>query len=332
MRKDMLEFCGSAITITCALTLIAGAMPVSAAQAPYPNKPIRFVVPQPPGGGSDVVARMLAQKLQDNLHQQVVVDNRSGAGGIVGTEVAARSPADGYTWLLGYTGPLTINPHLYKDLPYRPMEDFDPVSLAVASPFILFVNPKINVATVGDLIAQARAKPGTLNFGSPGNGSLGHLAMEWFRSSTGTNMVHVPFKGGGQSLSVLISGEIQMVLGSVVAWLPHAKAGRIKPIAITSKARSRALPDLPTIAESGVPNFEAGNWFGVLLPRGAPRSIVEKLSSSIAAEVNSAEFKTRLLNDGVDPVGSTPEAFAAVIRTELKRWGEVVKYSGAKAE
>lgn len=297
----------------------------------YPARAIRFVVPQPPGGGTDTVARMLAPRLSESLRQPVVIDNRSGAGGIVGTETVAKSLPDGYTILLGYTGALTINPSLYKQLSYRPVEDFDPISLAVASPFLLFVNPSLRVANVPELIALAKAQPGRLNFGSPGNGSLHHLSMEWFKSATGTSMTHIPFKGG-QSLNALIAGDIQLTLGSAVAWLGHVKAGRIRAIAVTSKERSRAVPELPTIAESGIPNFEAKNWFGVLAPHGTPAPIVSRLSSLIAAQVNSPELKERILNDGADPVGSTPEQFAALIKDELKRWREVVRISGAKVD
>ena len=297
----------------------------------YPDKPIRFIVPQPPGGGTDTVARMLAPRLSESLGQQVVVDNRSGAGGIVGTELVARAPADGYTLLLGYTGALTINPSLYKQLPYRPIEDFDPVSLAVSSPFILFVYPQLRISSVAELVSMAKAKPGQLNFGSPGNGSLHHLAIEWFKSATGTSMVHIPFKGG-QSLPALISGEIQLTLGSAVAWLPHVKAGRIKAIAVTSKGRSRVLPELPSIAESGIADFEARNWFGIVVPKGTPKPVIARLSALTASYVNSAEARERLLNDGADPVGSTPEAFAELIKREIGRWRDVVKLSGAKID
>jgi tripartite-type tricarboxylate transporter receptor subunit TctC len=296
----------------------------------YPVRTIRFVVPQPPGGGTDTVARMLAPKMSESLHQPVVIDNRSGAGGIVGTETVAKSLPDGYTILLGYTGALTINPSLYKELSYRP-EDFAPISVAVESPFILFVNPSLKVSTVQELIALAKAQPGKLNFGSPGNGSVHHLSMEWFKSATRTSMVHVPFKGG-QSLAALLAGDIQLTLGSAVAWMGHVKAGRIKAIAVTSKTRNRALPELPTIAEAAIPGFESKNWFGVLAPHGMPAPIIAKLNALIVREMKSPELRERVSNDGADPVGSTPEQFATLIKEETKRWREVVRISGAKPD
>jgi tripartite-type tricarboxylate transporter receptor subunit TctC len=315
------------------LAMISAASPVFAAQpgSDYPVRAIRFVVPQPPGGGTDTVARMLAPRLSESLRQPVIIDNRSGAGGIVGTETVAKAQPDGYTILLGYTGALTINPSLHKDLSYRPVEDFDPISLAVASPFILFVNPSVRATSVQELIALAKSQPGRLNFGSPGNGSLHHLSMEWFKSSTGTQMVHIPFKGG-QSLNALLAGDIQLTLGSAVAWMGHIKTGRLRAIAVTSKVRSRVLPELPTIAESGIPGFESKNWFGVLAPRGTPAPIVTRLSTLIAGYVNSPELRERVLADGADPVGSTPAQFAALIKDEIKRWREVVRISGAKLD
>jgi tripartite-type tricarboxylate transporter receptor subunit TctC len=300
-----------------------------AAEADYPNKPIRLVVPQPPGGGTDFVARLLGPKLSESLGQQVVIDNRSGAGGIVGTELVAKSVSDGYTLLMGYTGSLTINPSLHKQLPYRSVEDFDPISLAVASPFVLIVHPSVRAASVGDLIALAKARAAPLNYGSPGNGSLHHLAMEWFKSATGANFTHIPYKGS-QSLNAVIAGEVSLAFNSVITSLPHVKSGRLKALAITSKARFRLLPDVPTVTESGVPDFEARNWFGVLAPRGTPKPVIARLSSLIAEHMTAVEMRERLLNYGAEAIGSTPAAFADLIAAELKRWGEVVKLSGAK--
>ncbi len=315
---------------TLAIAACAAANIACAADA-YPSRPIRFIVAQPPGGGTDVTARMLAPNLAEKLNQQVVVDNRGGAGGIVGTETAAKSPPDGYTLLLGYTGALSINPSLYSKLPYDPVRDFDTVSLAISSPYVLFANPKAPVNTVADIIALAKAKPGTLAFASAGNGSLAHLALEWFKLETGTNIIHVPYKGG-QSLTAVLSGEVHLTFGSVVAWLPQVKAGRLKAIAVTSKSRSRALPNLPTVAESGVPGFEAINWFGVVVPHGTPKPIIERLHGIIAAHIKSPAMSAKLAEDGTDPVGSTPEEFSALIKAEIKRWATVVKQSGAKVD
>ena len=316
-----------------AFLLLAAAtlFPAGAPAADYPIKPIRLVVPQPPGGGADIVARMIAQKLGASLRQEIVVDNRGGAGGIVGTELVAHTPADGYTLLLGYTGSLTINPNLYKRLPYRPLEDFDPVSLAAASPFLMVVHPSLRVTSVAELVALAKKRTAPLNYSSPGNGSLHQLSMEWFKSAMGVNFTHVPYKGS-QSINAAIAGEVSLTFASVVGMLPHVKSGRVVAIAITSRERFRLLPDLPTVAESGVPGFEATNWFGILAPRGTPRSIVATLSAAIAGQMQSAELKERLLNDGADPIGSTPEEFSALIRTELARWARVVRMSGAKVD
>lgn len=318
--------------LCCATVSAAGLLFCGVAfGADYPTRPVRLIVPQPPGGGADIVARMLAQKLGERLGQQVVVDNRAGAGGIVGTEIAAKSPPDGYTLLLGITGSLTINPILHKQLPYRPIEDFEPISLAVISPFLLVVHSSLNVANVADLIAAAKARPAPLNYSTPGNGSLAHLSMEWFKSATGINLTHVPYKGS-QAFGAVIAGEIPITLVSVVSGMPQIKAGRVRAIGITSKTRSRALPDLPTIAESSVPGFEANNWFGLLAPRGTPSAIVARVQALVAASAQSADMKDRLLRDGAEAVGSTSGEFAQVIRAELRRWGEVVKLSGAKID
>ncbi len=277
------------------------------------------------------MARLLAHKLSESLGQNIIIDNRSGAGGIVGTEVASKSLPDGYTLLLGATGIIAINPSIYSKLPYRPLVDFDPISLLAASPFLMVVHPSLDVATVAELTALAKKRPAGLNYSSPGNGTLHHLSMEWFKSSTGVNLIHVPYKGA-QAFNAVIAGEVSLTFGSVVAMLPHVKSGRVKAIAITSKGRSRLLPDLPTVAESGVPRFEATNWFGVLAPRGTPTQIISRLSSLIAASMSSAEMKERLSADGADPIGSTPGEFANLMKAELIRWAEVVKTSGAKVD
>ncbi len=297
----------------------------------YPTKPVRLIVPQPPGGGADIVARMIAQKLGEGLQQQVVVDNRAGAGGIVGTELVARAVPDGYTLLIGITGSLTINPNLYKNLPYRPIEDFEPISLAVASPYLLAAHVSLGANNVAELIALAKSKAAPINYSTPGNGSLAHLAMEWFRTATGTQFTHVPYKGSA-AFGAVVAGEVPVTLVSLVSGMPQIKSGRVKALAITSKTRSRAIPELPTIAESGVPGFEATNWFGVLAPRGTPQPIIMQIYKLMAASARSADVKERMLRDGADAVGGTPQEFALLIKSELKRWGEVVKLSGARID
>jgi tripartite-type tricarboxylate transporter receptor subunit TctC len=310
-----------------ALTLLFAALPAVAQD--YPNRVIRMVVPQPPGGGADIVARLISQKLGETLGQQIVVDNRAGAGGIVGTELVARAQPDGYTLLIGITGSLTINPGLYKNLPYRPLEDFEPISLAVATPFLLVANSSVRANSVRELIALAKGGP--VNYSTPGTGSLAHLAMEWFRTATGTELIHVPYKGS-QAFGAVVAGEIPITLVSLVSGMPQMKAGRVKALAITSKTRSGILPELPTIAESGVPGFEATNWFGLLAPRHTPPAIVEKLHQTIASSVRGADVKTRLAQDGANAIGGTPQEFKDLIRTEIKRWADVIKLSGARVD
>ena len=292
---------------------------------------MRLIVPQPPGGGADIVARLIAQKLAEDLKQQVVVDNRAGAGGIVGTELVARAQPDGYTLLIGITGSLTINPNLYARLPYRPLEDFEPISLAVMTPYLLAVHSSVNANNVSELIALSKSKAGPLTYSTPGNGSLAHLATEWLRASTGAQLTHVPYKGSA-AFGAVVAGEIQVTLVSLVSGMPQIKSGRVKALAITSKARSRAIPELPTVAESGVAGFEATNWFGVLAPRGTPQPIIQQIYKLMANSARSNEVKERMLRDGADTVGGTPQEFAQLIKTELKRWGEVVKLSGARVD
>ena len=316
---------------SAAVLLWTGLLSAGTLAADYPTKPVRLVVPQPPGGGADIIARIVAQKLGAGLKQEVIVDNRGGAGGIVGTELVAHAPRDGYTLLLGYTGSLTINPNIYKQLPYRPLEDFDPISLAAASPFLMVVHPSLRVTSVAELVALAKKRAAPLNYSSPGNGSLHQLSMEWFKSALGVNLTHVPYKGS-QSINAVIAGEVSVTFASVVSMLPHVKSGRVVAIAITSKERSRLVPDLPTVAESGVPGFETANWFGVLAPHGTPRAIVGTLNRLIAASMKAADLRERFQNDGADAIGSTPEEFSALIKTELARWARVIKISGAKVD
>jgi len=319
----------SGVSMRVILAIVAIALLQGTAAADYPARPIRLVVPQPPGGGTDYVARLLVPRLGESLGQQVIVDNRSGAGGIVGMELVARSVPDGYTLVMGYTGSLTINPSLHERLPYRPVEDFDPISVAVASPFLLIVHPSMRAASVGDLVAISKSAAAPLNYSSPGNGSLHNLAMEWLKSATGAKLAHIPYKGS-QSLNAVVSGEVSLAFASIITSAAQVKSGRVKAIAITNKARFRSLPDVPTVAESGVPGFEARNWFGVLAPHGTPGPVVARLSSLVATHMHATEMKERLLNEGAEAIGSTPKAFAELIASELKRWKEVVKLSGAK--
>ncbi len=311
--------------------LIATASVASALHAQnYPNKPVRFIVPQPPGGGADIVGRVAALKLQEALGQQFVVDNRSGAGGIVGAELVARAPADGYTLLLGYTGVLTIMPSLHRNLPYRPLEDFAPVSVAAASPLILAASPALKAKNMADLLALAKSRTTPLTYGSPGNGSLHHLSMEWIKVVSKADITHVPYKGFN-SFNAVIAGEIGMAFVSVVGGLPHARAGRVKALAITSKSRSPLLPEVPPLADT-IAGFDAANWFGVLAPRGTPEGVINTLAKALAKGMQSDDVKQRLMKDGADVVANTPAQFAELMRIETKRWAEVVRVSGARVD
>jgi tripartite-type tricarboxylate transporter receptor subunit TctC len=296
----------------------------------YPVKAIRLVVPQPPGGGNDVIARMISQKLSVALKQQIAVDNRAGAGGLIGADVAAHSPADGYTLLLGNVATLAIIPNVQKKMPYDALKDFAPVSLIASAPLLVVVHPSVPVHSIKQLVALARAKPGQLNYASNGVGSSTHLATEMFKMMTKTDLVHVPYKGLGPATTDLLSGQIQLMFSSAVAMMPHVQAKRLRAIAMTGAKRSTAIPDIPTVAESGVPDYESGSWYGILAPTGTPREIIDLLNREIVAAVRSADITDRLVAEAVIPVGNSPAEFAAHIQKEYTRIGNVIRSSGAK--
>lgn len=298
----------------------------------YPAKPIRFIVPFPPGGGNDTVARLVAQKLTLALRQQVLVDNRPGAGGLIGAEVAARSPGDGYTMFLAGVATHGILPNLRKKLSYDPLKDFEAVSLIASAPLLVVVHPSLPVRNVKDLIAIAKAKPGQVNYASNGAGGSSHLAVELFQMMAGVKLVHVPYKGLAPALSDLLSGEVQVMFSSAVAMMPQVKAGRLRAIAMTGARRSPAIPNIPTVAESGLPGYETGSWYGVVVPAGTPRAAVDRLSREIQAIVKSPEFTSKLNEEAVIAVGSTPEAFERHIRSELARWAKVIKSAKIELE
>ena len=314
------------ITLLVGAALVAG---VAHAQN-YPVKAIRLVVPQPPGGGNDVIARMISQKLSVALKQQIAVDNRSGAGGLIGADVAAHSPADGYTLLLGNVATLAIIPSVQKKIPYDALKEFTPLSLIATAPLLVVVHPSLPVTTVKQLIALAKAKPGQLNYASNGVGSSTHLATEMFKLMTKTDLVHVPYKGLGPATTDLLSGQMQLMFSSAVAMMPHAQAGRLRAIAMTGTKRSSAIPNIPTVAEAGVPDYESGSWYGILAPAGTPREIVDLLNREIVAAVRSSDISDRLAAEAVIPIGSTPAEFAAHIQKEHARIGNVIRSSGAK--
>ena len=296
----------------------------------YPVKPIRLVVPQPPGGGNDVIARMISQKLTVALKQQFAVDNRAGAGGMIGADVAAHAPADGYTLLLGNVATLAIIPNVQKKMPYDALKDFAPVSLIASAPLLVVVHPSVPVHTIKQLIALARAKPGQLNYASNGVGSSTHLATEMFKMMTRTDLVHVPYTGLGPATTDLLSGQVQLMFSSAVAMMPHVQGKRLRAIAMTGTKRSTAIPDIPTVAEAGVPDYESGSWYGILAPTGTPREIIDLLNREIVAAVRSPDITERLVAEAVIPVGNSPAEFAAHIQKEYTRIGKVIRSSGAK--
>jgi tripartite-type tricarboxylate transporter receptor subunit TctC len=315
------------------LTLFVMTNLVGAASAQtFPNKPIRMVVPFSAGGTTDILARAVGQKLSESLGQQVVVDNKPGAGGNIGAQEVARAAPDGYTLVMGTVGTHGINPSLYKKMPYDHIKDFAPVSLVASVPNLLVVHPSVPVNSVKELIAHAKANPGKLNFASSGNGTSIHLSGELFKTMTGLQMTHVPYKGSAPAVTDLLGGQVQLMFDNMPSALPHAKGGKLKPLAVTSAKRFPGTPEIPTIAEAGVPGYEATSWFGVLAPAGTPKEIVNKLSTEIAKALKTPEMKKRLEEQGAEAVGSTPEEFAAHIKSETAKWAKVVKESGATVD
>ena len=312
--------------------LLAACLPSTLLAQTWPAKPVRFIVPFPPGGGNDTIARLMAQTLSAPLGQQVIVDNRPGAGGTIGAEAAARAPADGYTMFLAGVATHGINPNLRKKLPYDALKDFEAVSLIASAPLLVVIHPSLPVKSVKDLVAVAKSRPGQINYASNGAGGSSHLAVELFNMMTGTKMVHVPYKGLAPALTDLLSGEVQVMFSSAVAMLPQVKTGRLRAIAMTGSKRSAAIPNVPTVAEAGVPGYETGSWYGVVVPAGTPRAVVDRLSREIQGIVKSADITSKLNEEAVIPVGSTPEAFDKHIRAELARWAKVIKAAKVELE
>ena len=305
---------------------------LSAYAQDYPRRPVRLIVPFPPGGGNDIVARAVAQELGKSLGQQFVVDNRAGAGGAIGAELAARSPADGYTLFLGGVGSHVVNPSLNAKLSYDPIRDFAPVTLIASAPSVLVVNPSLQATSVAEFTALAKANPGRLNYASNGNGSSAQLAAVLYESMAGVRMVHVPYKGVAPALVDLMSGEVQLMFGTLVAILPHIKAGRLRALAVTGRSRSALLPEVPTLAESGLPGYEAGSWYGILAPAGTPGAIVARLNAEINNAIRQPEVRERLAAEGAEVIGGTPEEFAVHIRSELARMKTLVREGGLRVE
>lgn len=317
-------------TLVIALVL-CGAGALAQAADPYPSRPIRMIVAYPPGGGTDQVGRVMAEQLAQQLGQNVVVDNRGGATGNIGTELAARAVPDGHTLLMGNVAPNAVNVSLFKKLGYDPVKDFAPVSLVAVTPNILVVHPSIAAKTVADLVALAKARPGTLNFPSAGVGSSSHLAGEMLKSMAGIDMVHVPYKGGGPALIAVISGQVQIMFATIPAAMPHVKSGKVRPLAVTTAKRSQAMPELPTIAEGGVKGYEAATWYGLLAPARTPQPVIARLHGE-TVKILAGPTRQRLEAQGFEPDGGTPAAFAAYIKSEISKWAKVIKTAGIPAE
>ncbi|HET7199615.1 MAG TPA: tripartite tricarboxylate transporter substrate binding protein [Burkholderiales bacterium] len=308
--------------------LCAGA----AAQTPaYPTKPVRFIVPSAAGGGTDIIARAISLRLGEVLGQQFVVDNRPGAGQMIGIELAARSPADGYTILMA-ASTLAINPIMYKKVPYDPLRDFAPITQAASLPNVLVVHPSLAVKSLAELIAYAKQHPGQLNFASAGIGTSPQMSVELLKSMAGIDMVHVPYKGTAPGVVDLLAGQVLVMAPNVLTALPHIKSGKLRALAVTSAKRSVALPDIPTVAESGLAGYDSTQWYGVLAPAGTPRPVVARLHDEIVRALRDPDVMKRLAADGAEPVGSTPEDFAAFIRSESEKWAKVAAAAHIRAE
>jgi tripartite-type tricarboxylate transporter receptor subunit TctC len=318
---------------TAIVAATAGAFfaPSSFAQA-YPSKPIRLIVPFPPGGGNDIMARTVGQKLTESTGQQVVIDNRGGAGGNIGAETAAHAVPDGYTLFLGGVGSNGTNPGLQAKLPYDPVKDFAPITLIASAPLIVVVHPSLPVKSIAELILTAKARPGQLNCASSGTGSIAHLAAEMLNSMAKIQMTNVPYKGTGPALVDLLGGQVQLMMNSAVSMLPQVRGGKLRAIAATGARRLAALPDLPTVAESGVPGYDVASWYGMLAPAHTARPIIDKLNRETVAIMRLPELRDRLAADGAEAVGNSPEEFSAYIKRELARWATVIKSAGIRPE
>lgn len=297
----------------------------------WPSKPVRLLVGFPVGGAADILARLHAARLQDAIGQTIVVDNRGGAGGVIATELAARAAPDGYT-LLFTSLPHVINPPLYGKVAYHPVKDFQPVTLLVNVPLLMAVPAALPLKTVKDVIALAKANPGKVNYGSGGNGSSSHLAVEMFKSMAGIDMQHIPYKGTGPLIIDLLSGQVSITIASIVPLIPHVRAGKLRPIAVTGARRSGALPEVPTIAEGGVPGYDMTNWFGILAPAGLPAPILIRLDTLLRKIVAAPDVREVYAQQGADPVGAGPAEFAKVIAADIPKWEKVVRQSGARVD
>ena len=314
------------------LAVVGSAFCMGAFAQAWPSKPIRLVVPFPPGGGTDIIARETSQKVATATKWTFVIDNKPGAGGNLGVDSVAKSPADGYTIVLGQTSNLAINPTLYTKLPYDPQKDLAPIVLLANAPLVVVTAANSPYKTLADAVNAAKAKPGQVNFASPGNGTVAHLTSEMFQKAAGIKTQHVPYKGASQALTDVISGNVELYMSSVPTLLGHIKQGKLRALAVTSAKRVDDLPNVPTINESGYKGFDAVTWFGLLAPAGTPKDVVAKLNAEFNKALKLPELSKRLGDEGADPAGGTPEEFAALIKGDIPRWGKIVKESGAKVD
>jgi tripartite-type tricarboxylate transporter receptor subunit TctC len=315
---------------------VAACLPASHAvaqsTATYPNRPVKLVIPFPPGGPLDIIGRLIAQKASEDWGQNVVVDNRPGAGGNIGADLVAKSPPDGYTILMGALSTHAVNPSLYAKMPYDAVKDFAPISLVAITPNVLVVNASLPVSSAKEFVAYAKANSGKLSFGSGSNGSAGHLAGELFKVDTGTDIVHVPYKGGAPATQALLAGDTQFMFDNLANAMPQVKAGKLKALAVTTAERSKLVPELPTMAEAGLAGFDISTWFGLLAPAGTPKDVVAKWNAEVVKILNSPEMRERLTAQGAEAAPTTPEQFAAFIQSEIPKYARIVKISGAKVD
>jgi tripartite-type tricarboxylate transporter receptor subunit TctC len=318
--------------VHAAAALAVAFAPLSGFTQPWPSKPLKLIVPFTAGGSTDTVARIVAEKLSTRLGQPVIVDNRAGAGGAVGSDIAAKSPPDGYTLLVGTSSTLAIAPYVYSKLPFEPTRDFAPVILLGTADIMIVVNSQVPVHNVRELLAYAKANPGKLTFASGGNGSISHLLGEYFKSMAGVDMLHVPYKGDAQMVTDLLGGQVDMAFGTAVAFLPHVKSGKVRALAVTNPKRSTTQTQLPTVSESGVPGYDAVQWFGIAVPTGTSKEIVRRLNDEIRGILALPEVRSRFTELGFDVVGDTPEEFAAFLRAENVKWKKIAEIAGTKLD
>ena len=316
------------LRICTALIVALAALPATGQQ--YPAKPVRIVVPFAPGGGSDFTGRLIAQRLGERMGQTFLVENKPGAGGNLGAEQVVKAPADGYTLLL-ISASYTVNPSVYK-LSFDAINDITPIVQVSGGPYVVAVHPSVRANTLAEFVALAKAEPGKLAYGSAGNGSIMHVSSEYLLHTAGIRVLHVPYKGTGPALSDTLAGNLQLVLGAVPTTLPHVKAGRLRALAVTTNQRIAAAPELPTVAESGYPDYEVTNWHGLIGPKGLPKEIVERLNREVNEAIHGAEMKKQLATDGLEPAGGSPEHFATILKSEAARWGKVVQQAGIKID